>query len=32
MSSTGAINLLIEQIVTANDEHIVRWLLTPTAA
>ena len=31
-SNTGVIDLLIEQIITAKDESIARWLLSPTAA
>ena len=32
MNNTGAIDLLIEQIITAKDESIARWLLSPAAA
>jgi len=32
MNNTGAIDLLIEQIVAANDESIARWLLSLNAA
>ena len=32
MSNIGAIELLVEQVATANDESIVRWLLSPAAA
>jgi len=32
MSNIGAIELLVEQIATANDENIARWLLSPIAA
>lgn len=32
INSPDALDLLVQKIATAPDEHMVRWLLSPTAA